>query len=226
MRLHTTSVEMSQQISDDEVVYRVRSGDLESYGVLATRYHATLCRVARRMLHSDADAEDAVQGAHVLAITHLHQCSEGSNDFRWMYSIVVNEARTQVRKGRRKAKVLAGATYPNTAISQMRGPEQQVLDRDAKEILDAAVESLPADYKPVFRYREMHELSTAETGERLGLSGACVKTRLFRAKIRLRTKLKELLQEADLGRPARDCAAAVPSSRFGAPEVSNGARKW
>ena len=129
---------MLPQISDDEVVGRVRSGDTESYGVLATRYHAPLCRVARRMLRSDADVEDAVQGAHLLALTHLDQYSGGSNYFRWMYSIVVNEARTQMRKGRRSAKI--GESYTGTLTCQPRSPEQQAVDRDVEEILDRAVE--------------------------------------------------------------------------------------
>ena len=214
---------MVHQISDDEVVWRVRSGDTESYEVLATRYHAQLCRVARRMLRSEADAEDAVQGAHLQALTHLHQYSGGSNFFRWMYSIVVNEARMQMRRGWRTAKT--GDAYKASLASRVRGPEQQAIDRDVEDILERALESLPDDYKPVFRGREMEELSTAETGERLGLTDACVKTRLFRARKLMRTKLKEILSDADLERPARDHAVTAPYSGV-APHASTGARSW
>lgn len=75
--------------------------------------------------------------------------------------------------------------------SSMRNPEQQALDQETEHVLESAVQVLPGIYRPVFRLREMQELTTAETGARLGLTEACVKTRLFRAKNILRKKLKQ-----------------------------------
>ncbi len=53
-----------------------------------------------------------------------------------------------------------------------RNPEQQAIDRNVEEILERAVQSLPSAYEPVFRLREMEDLSTTETAERLGLAGS------------------------------------------------------
>ena len=66
------------------------------------------------------------------------------------------------------------------------------VNQDVEQILEHAVERLPSAYRPVFRLREMEDLTTAETGERLGLSDACGKIRLFRAKNILRRTLRPL----------------------------------
>jgi RNA polymerase sigma-70 factor (ECF subfamily) len=201
---------MVYEISDEEAAWRVRSGDTTAYEVLAARYDRSLHRVARRVLRSEADADDVVQQAHLLALSHIDQY-RGSGYFRWMYSIVVNEARTQMRKTRHLINIDDSCT--EWLSSSMRNPEQQALAQDAEQLLERVIESLPSAYQPVFRLREMEDLTTAETGERLGLTGACVKTRLFRAKNILRRTLKQDRGRADLLRPPPVCAACVPNSR-------------
>ena len=64
---------LNEAITDDEAIARIRSGDIASYEILATRHQRRLHAVARQFLDSEADVEDAVQGAHLLALTHLHQ---------------------------------------------------------------------------------------------------------------------------------------------------------
>jgi RNA polymerase sigma-70 factor (ECF subfamily) len=184
---------MLPAISDDEVICRVRNGDLRSYELLATRYRWPLHRVACRLLRSDPDAEDAVQGAHLLALTHIDQY-RGAGYFPWMCSIVVNEALTQMRKRRRFVEI--DDIKAERLLSRVRSPEQEAIEQNAENILEQAVQALPAAYQPVFRFREMQELTTAETGKRLGLSGACVKSRLFRAKKLLRKRLQHALEGA------------------------------
>ena len=182
---------MLQTITDEEVICRIRNGDTRSYEVLATRYHRPLHRVARRLLRSEADAEDAVQGAHLRALTRIDQYA-GAGYFRWMHSIVVNEALTQMRKRRRLIEI--GEVKAERLSSRVRSPEEQAIEQNAEDILERAVQTLPVPYQPVFRFREMQDLTTAETGERLGLSNACVKSRLFRAKKMVRSRLREALQ--------------------------------
>jgi len=69
-------------------------------------------------------------------------------------------------------------------------------DRNFDCILRGALANLPAAYSVVFRLREMESLSTAETGERLGLTTGCVKTRLLRARLMLRQTMAPALKRA------------------------------
>jgi RNA polymerase sigma-70 factor (ECF subfamily) len=182
---------MELAITDEEAIGRVRRGETSSYEILATRYHRRLHRLAQKFLRSEADAEDAVQGAHLLALRNIDQYEGRSSYLTWMSSITINEALSQMR--RKKADVELDEEQIDSISSPVRDPEQQAIDRDFDGILTVAMESLPPTYSEVFRLREMETLSTAETGERLGLSEGCVKTRLVRAKGLLRRRLTQTL---------------------------------
>jgi RNA polymerase sigma-70 factor (ECF subfamily) len=185
---------MDELISDQEAIGRVREGDLASYEILASRYQQRLQRVARRLVRNDADAEDAVQGAHLLALRHLDQYEGRSSFAGWMSSITANEALTQLRRNR--SLVVTGDEPFQHLVCAGRNPEEQAIDGNLGGILNRALDSLPDAYRTVFRLREVESLSTAETGERLGLSEACVKTRLLRARGLLRRRLAKKLKYA------------------------------
>jgi len=201
---------MDTAITDEEAIGRVRRGETSSYGVLATRYHRRLHRLAQKFLRSEADAEDAVQGAHLLALRHIDQYAGRSSYLTWMSTITVNEALSQMR--RKKGVVETGEEQIGSIRSPMRDPEQQAIDRDYDGILTAALERLPPAYGEVFRLREMETLSTAETGERLGLTEGCVKIRLVRAKGMLRRRLTQTFRSAELPRYARHPGSANPGA--------------
>jgi RNA polymerase sigma-70 factor (ECF subfamily) len=161
--------------------------------------------VAWRILRNEADAEDAVQGAHVLALRHLHQFAGRSSFFAWIRTITANEALTQMRS-RAKLPTVPGEDCLPYLHSPARNPEQQAIERDMREVLNGALEELPDGYRSVFRLRAVEDMSTTETGRRLGLTEACVKTRLLRARKLLQTGLS----------PATKRGAAARSSSSGA----------
>jgi RNA polymerase sigma-70 factor (ECF subfamily) len=68
-------------------------------------------------------------------------------------------------------------------------PENELLSGESRERLDAAVQKLPESLRVVFLLRDINDLSTRETAEVLGLSDTAVKTRLSRARLRLREEL-------------------------------------
>jgi RNA polymerase sigma-70 factor (ECF subfamily) len=148
---------MNAAITDEEAIGRVMRGETSSYEVLATRYHQRLHRLAQKFLHSEADADDAVQGAHLLALRHIDQYAGRSSYLTWMSSITVNVALGQMRQ--RKGVVEAGEEQVRSLRSPMRDPEQQAIDRQMDGILAAALERLPPAYGKVFRLREMETLT-------------------------------------------------------------------
>ena len=186
---------MYEGLSDEEAVGRAKDGDSTSYGILAARYQKRLQRVAQRVLRNEADAEDAVQDAHLLALKHLGAFAGRSTFYCWMTSITINEALTQIR--RRKGVVAAGDDHLDVTPSPTRNPEQQAIDSNFGDVLSAAVGRLPEPYRAVFQLRELEHLSTTETGERLGLTPACVKTRLLRAKALMRKSLSHVAPDRE-----------------------------
>ena len=188
---------MKNWISDEEAVSRVRGGDSDSYEILVSRHQGRLQRLARRVLRNEADAEDAVQEAHLLALQHLNQFAGRSTFVSWMSSITVNQALTKIR--RTKGSFVACDALLEVLSSPTLNPERQAMGRELGEVVKGALCNLPDTYRMVFQLREVQELSTAETGERLGLTPACVKTRLLRARTLMRKSLSERLDNVPEG---------------------------
>jgi RNA polymerase sigma-70 factor (ECF subfamily) len=81
--------------------------------------------------------------------------------------------------------------YMDTLISPEADPERQAYAEELRRVLEAAVESLPDNYRTVFMLRDIEGLSTSETGEGLGLGEEVVKTRLHRARAMIRRAVTE-----------------------------------
>jgi RNA polymerase sigma-70 factor, ECF subfamily len=180
-------------LSDEEVVRRVREGDAPLFEVLMRRYNQRLYRVARAILRDDAEAEDVMQHAYVEGYLHIGQFAGRAAFSTWLTKIAVYEALARLR---RRGKELLTDPLPETgedAMSTLRSPgpdpEQQALQGEARTLLEASIDALPAAYRSVFVLREVEGLSTAETAECLDVSQEVVKTRLHRARALLRDEL-------------------------------------
>src|SRR5438067_12789435 len=90
-------------VSDEEILARVRSGDTASYESIMRRYNQRLFRVARAILKSDTDAEDAVQNAYVQAYMHLDQFEGDAAFSTWLTRIAIREACQLLRRARHHA---------------------------------------------------------------------------------------------------------------------------
>jgi len=73
-------------------------------------------------------------------------------------------------------------------------PDDKLLQREMKDVIEAAIAWLPPDYRSVILLRDVEELSTAEAAELLDVTPDVVKTRLHRARLALRHKLDEYLR--------------------------------
>ncbi len=180
-------------LSDEEVVRRVRAGDAPLFEVLMRRHNQRLYRVARAIVRDNAEAEDVMQHAYVEGYLHIDQFAGRSAFSTWLTKIAVYEALARVRRRGREplAEPLPGSDEDamSTVRSPQPDPEQQALQGEARALLEAAIDALPAAYRSVFVLREVEGMSTAETADCLDVSGEVVKTRLHRARAFLREDL-------------------------------------
>jgi RNA polymerase sigma-70 factor (ECF subfamily) len=176
-------LEKSKALTDEEIVDRVRTGDLAMYEVIMRRYNQRLYRVARAILHDDAEAEDVLQDAYVRAYTHLDQFAGRSAFATWLTRIAVHEALSRLRSRKRHPQVdvidYEGEISMNTSGKSL-DPEQNASTAQLREFLEEAVLNLPESYRTVIMLRDIEELSTAETAEALDLTEDNVKVRLHR----------------------------------------------
>ena len=76
-------------------------------------------------------------------------------------------------------------------------PEQRCAQTEIEQIINEAIEKLDADFRIVFLLRDVQELSTEETADALGMSIPAVKSRLLRARLKLRQKLNRHFRLGD-----------------------------
>ncbi len=88
-----------------------------------------------------------------------------------------------------------GESLPRQLADWSNMPEDDLLSNESRQMMDETVSELPESLRIVFILRDIEGLSTAETGAVLGLSEGAVKTRLHRARLRLRERLSDYYVE-------------------------------
>lgn len=184
-------------LSDNEIIERVRDGEIGLYELLMRRYNQRLFRMIRSVITDDLEAEDVLQDAWVRSFEHLGQFENRSSFATWVTKIAFYEALSRARKSKRlvslqdaDGKVTAEAERRSTKVDD---PEKLAIQGELKDVLRSAVDRLPETYRSVFMLREVEQLSTAETAECLSLSVEAVKTRLHRSRSLLRRDLEDRL---------------------------------
>jgi len=156
------------------------------------RYNQRLYRAARAILHSDAEAEDAVQQAYLNAYRHLAQFEGRATFSTWLTRIAVYEALGRKRRSRGRLVESSDEENVEDVASSTPDPERQTYVAQLGALLEAALAALPVGYRAVFMLREVDGLNTAATAQQLGVSEGTVKTRLHRAKDLLQRKLHDV----------------------------------
>ena len=190
----------SVELSDAEVVDKVRKGDSERFRVLVERYQTRAFHVAKRVLRSDEDAEEVVQEAFVKAFLSLDSFKGDSKFYTWFYRIVFNMSvdvkRKHQRRGGDAVEYIEDLGSFDTKDSVDRLPETNVANRELLQMVAEALESLSTEHKDVLVMREFDGLSYDEIASLLKVNRGTVMSRLFYA----RKNLQKLLAKMDVTR--------------------------
>jgi RNA polymerase sigma-70 factor (ECF subfamily) len=178
------------------LVAQAKTGGEEAFTELVNRYEGNIYRLARHITQNPEDAEDVLQETFLKAYEHLADFQGNSKFYTWLVRIAVNQALMKLRKRKTDASVSLDDPFDTGEESLVReiavwepNPEQTYSQEEIRAILERAVESLPPTFRAVFALRDIEELSTEETALALNLSIPAVKSRLLRARLRLREKL-------------------------------------
>lgn len=189
------------QAADLDLIRGARRGENAAIEALMRRYNRRLFRVARSILRDDAAAEDAVQECYVRAFMNLHRYEPIGTFGAWLTRIAINEA--LMLKRRRRGGMLSLDDVDAEALVASDDDEalttsDAAQSTSARQLLELAIDSLPQDFRVVFMLRVVEQLSIAETAASLGINEATVKTRLHRAKARLRENISRRLRREHL----------------------------
>ena len=188
--------------NDDSLVRDIRRGSPTAFGAMMRRYNRRLYRTARAILKDDSLAEDALQEAYLAAFRHMDEFRGDAALGTWLTRIVVNQALQALRRTRRDRVVVpfeesdAQHEALNVADSPDTGPENMLLRSQTRRLIERNIDALPEGYRTVFVLREVEDLTVEETAAALDIPAATVRTRLFRAKARLRESLAQQMDVA------------------------------
>ena len=174
----------------------LRAGDRAEFARLVEAYSDRIYRLALKILNDPQDAEDVLQETFIKALRSLPTFEGRSSISTWLYRIAVNEALMLVRKRKPDAVSIdaekddgESETEPVEIVDWCCLPEGELLNAEARRFLDEAIQQLTPALRAVFVLRDIEGLSVKETADTLGLTEATVKTRLLRARLKLREAL-------------------------------------
>lgn len=188
---------MTQPIANDvHLVERARAGDLDAFNALVDRYQRQVYNVCLRMLGSREAAEDATQDTFLSAYRRLGDFRGGQ--FRsWLLRIATNVSIDELRRSKRHATTPLEREVEGTPVAvevpdPASGPEDLALGAELRASLERALAALPPEQRAAVILADVQGLSYEEVAEALGCSLGTVKSRIFRARERLRAYLQRL----------------------------------
>jgi RNA polymerase sigma-70 factor (ECF subfamily) len=186
----------------DTFLEKLQAGDALAFAQFVEENQSQVYNLALRMLSDPQEAEDVLQETFLNAYQALPGFEGRSSLSTWVYRIASNASLMRLRK---KQPVTLSVDEPLTLNAgdhlsrQLTDwssiPEDELLSNESRRVMDEAISELPEALRIVFILRDLEGLSTAETGEVLGLSDGAVKTRLHRARLWLRERLSAYFAE-------------------------------
>jgi RNA polymerase sigma-70 factor (ECF subfamily) len=180
------------EIDPQELVERVRRGEPEAFNEIVRLYHASLFRLANRVLRNRDDAQEVVQEAFLAAYQGLDRFAGRSNLRTWLLSITFNKSVDRIKRTTRDKWYISGELEKPEAWEKREtvenftdgkaNPEQELREKEMRESLDKALQQVPAESKAVFELRDIQGLSSKEVADALGISEGTVRVRLHRVR--------------------------------------------
>ncbi len=192
-----------QQTSADAVnllVARAREGDTRAFEELVRVYESYVYRICISLLHHPQDAEDAMQDTFLNAHQSLARFRGDAQFSTWLARIAMNEALQRLRKRRDTSSIddffeNDEGWLPRQVEEWDATPEEWYSTEEMRKFVEEAVEALPLPYRTVFVLRDICGEKTQEIAEALGLKIPTVKSRLLRARLRVRESLNRKLRK-------------------------------
>jgi RNA polymerase sigma-70 factor (ECF subfamily) len=181
------------QPSDQDLVSRAANGDDAAFHELVDRHAASLFRAALSMTRSRDDAEDVMQEALIGAHRGLKRFDGRSSVKTWLTSIVMRQAAKGWHKSRRSRETLslhAASDEHQTIDDAAMGVDPSTADADTRMDLTAMLQRLSEDHRQIIVLREIQGLSYDEIANALNIPRGTVESRIHRARLELRERLK------------------------------------
>ncbi|HBH10999.1 MAG: RNA polymerase sigma factor RpoE [Legionellales bacterium] len=191
---------MADNATDKEIIERVKSGEKEAYDLLVLKYQQRVINLISRFVKNHSDALDVSQETFIKAYRALPNFRGDSAFYTWLYRIAVNTAKNHLTVQSRK---ITKSDYDVAEIEQIEGnmslteqttPESLLAKDELQETILKTIENLPEDLKSAIMLREIEGLSYEGIAEVMECPVGTVRSRIFRAREMIDSKIKPLLE--------------------------------
>lgn len=179
-----------------ELAKKAAGGDDRAFEELVHLYEKRVYNMALKITGSAEDAFDLSQGAFIRVWKSLKTFKGEAKFSTWLFRIVTNLCTDYIRKQSRRGEaslVIEGddESFEYEPPDERTEPERELSRKELRRELDYAISQLSEEHRSVFVLREIDDLSYAEIADVLGVEEGTVKSRLSRARQRLREILVE-----------------------------------
>ena len=187
---------------DVELVKRCQAGDSSAFDDLVTRYRGKVFTMIYGMVQNEQDAWDLAQDGFLKAWKSIHRFKGESSFYTWLYRIMTNVTIDSLRrKGIRGEaefddRIAAVDVEPGsrTTPSSVPLPYRKLEHREIRQRIDEAIGKLSPEHRAVIVMKEIEDLQYNEIAEILSCSLGTVMSRLFYARKKLQSMLKDLYE--------------------------------
>ena len=206
-----------------EFLERLRAGEDSAYRRLVRRYHAVLVGVASGVIGSRAQAEEVVQDSWIAVYNNIKGFEGRSSLASWLYTIVLNRARTRIGREARTVglpAILDGSQGEERAVPasafrdgghwveaprlwDILDPERIIAGRQLWHHVQVAIETLPPGQKAVIILRDMEDRTSEEICALLQITPENQRVMLHRARARIRAAIDRVTTPDTAALPPR-----------------------
>lgn len=189
--------------SDALLVERTVAGDQKAFELLVIKYQRRIQRLIGRMVRDVNIVEDIAQETFIRAYRALSQFRGDAQFYTWLYRIAVNTAKKALMDMKRNPTVSENAfkssdddeTSPlENELTSSETPDAVLASKEIAEMVNAAMEALPAELRQAITLREIDGLSYEEISDVMNCPIGTVRSRIFRAREAISQRIKPLLE--------------------------------
>jgi RNA polymerase sigma-70 factor (ECF subfamily) len=199
-----TEADLEQQrafyrdLPDEDLMDHVVAGSEAAFATLVDRYKNRLQNIVYRYIRDFQRSEDLAQEAFVRVYLHRERYRKTGKFSTWIFTIAVNLAKNEIRRKVRLRDVLSldyvaemlGGSDPGIKDESQPAADRQAERGQTSEVVADAIAKLPVVYREALVLRDIEGLAYEEIAEILGIPGGTVRSRINRARIMLKDKLK------------------------------------
>jgi RNA polymerase sigma-70 factor, ECF subfamily len=201
--MQTEATLAQADVSELDLVARCQAGDTEAFDELVTRYRTRVFGMIYNMVHSEQDAWDLAQDSFLKAWKSIKRFRGRSSFYTWIYRIVMNVTIDWLRK--RQVKGGGGEFDDSIQLKEVEPasktvPKAEALPHEMMERseirtrIDTAIAQLSPEQRAVILMKEIEGMQYHEIAEAVGCSIGTVMSRLFYARKKLQTLLRDVYE--------------------------------